>query len=276
MQNLLKFIHRYHFFFLFLVLETAALALTISHQLYHQSFFLHSANRVSAGFYDAVGNISSYLSLKEQNQKLMEEYAALMEQQAESHIIRDTLIYESGNEIKKPRFTYIHAEVINNSVIRRNNYITLNKGTLHGVAPDMGLITADGVAGIVMNVSKNFSVAMSMLHSNMLISTKIRKNDQLGTLSWDGINYRSAIMTYIPPHIELSAGDSIVTSGFSTVFPENVFIGTIREWGVRRGDNFITAEIDLALDFNKLSYVYIVQNLMKEEQEELESSTHTE
>ncbi len=276
MQNLLKFIHRYHFFFLFLVLATAAMALTISRQQYHQSFFLHSANRFSAGLYETAGNIRSYLSLKEQNRKLMEEYAVLLGQKAESHIFRDTLIYESADEIRQTRFTYIHAEVINNSVIRRNNYITLNKGSLQGVAPDMGLITADGVAGIVVNVSRNFSVAMSMLHSDMLVSTKISKNNQLGTLSWDGINYRRAIMTYIPPHVELSEGDSIVTSGFSTVFPENVFVGTIKDWLVRRGDNFITAEIDLALDFNKLSYVYIVQNLMMEEQEELEYSTHTD
>lgn len=276
MRNLLKFIHRYNFFFLFLILATASLALTISWQQYHQGFFLHSANRFSAGMYEAAANIRSYLSLKEQNRKMMEEYAALLGQQEESYLFRDTLVYESIDQNKQTRFTYMHAEVINNSVIRRNNYITLNKGSLHGVAPDMGMITAYGVAGIVISVSKNFSVAMSLLHSDMLVSTKISKNNQLGTLSWDGINYRRAIMTYIPPHVELSEGDSIVTSGFSTVFPENVFIGTIRDWGVRRGDNFITAEIDLALDFNKLGYVYIVQNLMKEEQEELESSTHTE
>ncbi len=276
MQNLFKFIHRYHFFFLFLVLATVALALTISRQQYHQSFFLHSANRFSAGLYETMANIRSYMSLKEQNRKLMEEYASLLGDQDESHLNRDTLVHESVDENWQTRYTYIHAEVINNSVIRRNNYITLNKGSLHGVEPDMGLITTEGVAGIVINVSRNFSVAMSLLHSDMLVSTKISKNNQLGTLSWDGINYRRAVMTYIPPHVELSEGDSIVTSGFSTVFPENVFIGTIKDWGVRRGDNFISAGIDLALDFNKLNYVYIVQNLFKDEQEELESLTHTE
>lgn len=272
MQNLWKFIYRYHFFFLFLILAATTLALTISKQQYQQSFFLHSANRFSAGFYKRVANIKTYLSLKEQNRKLREEYAALLGITAESFIQTDTLTHVSDNAKKKTRYSYMHAKVINNSVIRRNNYITLNKGALHGVAPDMGLITPNGVAGIIVNVSKNFSVAMSFLHSDMLVSAKIKKNGHLGTLSWEGPGHREAVLTYIPPHVELMVGDSIVTSGFSTVFPENVFVGTIKDWDIRRGENFYTAIIDLAIDFNKLSYVYIVKNLMKEEQEVLESS----
>jgi rod shape-determining protein MreC len=272
MHNLLKFIHRYHFFFLFLILETAAFTLTVTNQQYQQSLFLHSANKLTAGFYNTVGSVKSYLYLKEQNRQLMEEYADLLGQQDESFLERDTLVFESGDAMQQARYSYIQAEVINNSVIRRNNYITLNKGRLHGVAPDMGVITPDGVAGIVVNVSENFSVAMSFLHNDMLVSTVIKKNNHLGTLSWEGVNYRKAIMTYIPPHVELSKGDSIVTSGYSTVFPENIFIGTIQDWEIRRGENFYTAEIDLALDFNRLSYVYIIRNLMKEEQEELEHS----
>jgi rod shape-determining protein MreC len=272
MHNLLKFIHRYHFFFLFLILETAAFTLTILNQQYQQSFFLHSANKLTAGFYNTVGSVKSYLYLKEQNRQLMEEYADLLGEKDESFLKRDTLVFESGDAMQQARYSYIQAEVINNSVIRRNNYITLNKGRLHGVAPDMGVITPDGVAGIIVNVSENFSVAMSFLHNDMLVSTVIKKNNHLGTLSWEGVDYRKAIMTYIPPHVELSAGDSIVTSGYSTVFPENIFIGTIQDWDIRRGENFYTAEIDLALDFNRLSYVYVIRNLMKEEQEELEHS----
>lgn len=147
---------------------------------------------------------------------------------------------------------------------------------MHGVQPDMGVITPDGVVGIVVNVSKNFSVAMSLLHSDMLVSAKIKKNDQLGSLRWEGVNHRKASMTYLPPHLGLSVGDSIVTSGFSTVFPENIFVGTIHDWEIRRGDSFFTAEIELALDFNRLTHVFIVKNLMKEEQVELELSVMSE
>ncbi len=272
MHNLLKFIQKYQFFFLFLVLVAIALLLTLARQQYQQSLFLASSNRMIARIYASYSNINTYFSLREVNQRLMEEHARLLDQQAESFIITDTQVHQAKDSIIQRRYTYMAAEVINNSVIRRNNYITLNKGSKHGVQPDMGVITLNGVVGIVVNVSRNFSVAMSLLHSDMLVSAKISKNDQLGTLRWEGINHRKASLAYLPPHLELSVGESIVTSGFSTVFPENIFVGTIHDWEIRRGDTFFTAEIELALDFNRLTHVFIVKNLMKEEQEELELS----
>ncbi len=272
MRDLIKFIQKYQFFFLFLWLMIIALSLTIARQQYQQSFFLSSSNQVIAKIYSHYSNISAYFSLQEVNKHLMSEYARLLDKQAESFIITDKQVYEAKDTIIQRRYSYLAADVINNSVIRRNNYITLNKGAANGVEPDMGIITPNGVAGIIVNVSANFSVAMSLLHSDMLVSAKIKKNDQLGSLYWEGINHRKAFLTYLPPHLELNVGDSIVTSGFSTVFPENVFIGTIRRWEIRRGDTFFTAEVQLALDFNKLRKVFIVKNLMKEEQKELELS----
>ncbi len=276
MHNLWTLIQRYHFFLLFLLLQIIALTLTVSKQQYHQSSFLHSGNILSAKIYKQFNNITSYFALKDVNRKLMEEYAQLLDQRVESFIFPDTCVYLAEDPASKRRYTYMHAEVINNSIIRRNNFITLNKGSAHGVKPDMGIITPEGVAGIIMNVSKNFSVAMSLLHSDMLVSTRILKTNHLGTLRWEGVDYRKASMIYVPPHLELNAGDTIVTSGYSTVFPKNIFIGTINDWEVRRGENFYSLDIDLALDFNKLSYVYIVKNLMKSEQEELESSVMTD
>lgn len=246
--------------------------LTISNQQYQQNFFLHSGNVVSAKIYQYLNNLTSFFALKEVNRELMKEYAQLLDRQTESFIITDNTILLGGDSIVERRYKYMHAEVINNSVIRRNNYITLNKGYRHGVQPDMGIITPKGVAGIIINVSNNFSVAMSLLHSDMLVSTKILKTNHIGTLKWEGIDYRKASMTYIPPHLELNTGDTIVTSGFSTVFPENIFVGTINDWEIRRGENFYTAQIELALDFNNLSYVYIIKNLLRDEQLELESS----
>ncbi len=272
MRDLLKFIQKYQFFFLFTWLMIIALSLTIARQQYQQSFFLSSSNQLIAKIYSHYSSITSYFSLQEVNRQLMNDYAGLLEQQLESFIITDTHVYEANDTMIERRFKYITADVINNSVIRRNNYITLNKGAVHGVEPDMGIIAPNGVAGIIVNVSRNFSVAMSLLHSDVLISAKIKKNNQLGSLHWEGIDHRKAFLTYLPPHLELNVGDSIVTSGFSTVFPENIFIGTIQGWEVRRGDTFFTAEIELALDFNKLRHVIIVKNLMKEEQEELELS----
>ncbi len=276
MRNLLKFIQKNSFFFLFIVLMTIALSLTIIRQQYQQSLFISSSNRFIATIYNHYNNINSYFLLKEVNKQLMQDYADLLDEQAGSFIITNKHVHEVRDTLIRRRYSYMAADVINNSVIRRNNYITLNKGAVHGVKPDMGIITPNGVAGIIISVSQNFSVAMSLLHSDMLVSAKIKKNNQLGSLRWEGIDYRKAFLTYLPPHLELNEGDSIVTSGFSTVFPENVFIGTISDWEIRRGDTFFTAEVELAMDFNRLWHVFIVKNLMKEEQKELELSVMPE
>ncbi len=272
MQNLIRFIQRHQFFFLFLLLVTGAVLLTASHQQYQQTFFLRSTNAIAGRVYNTVNQFTGYLVLNKVNRQLLEDNTRLLGRQRENFIVSDETVFMAGDTLYQRRFTYMHADVINNSVTRRNNYLTLNKGLAHGMAPDMGLITSAGIAGIVVNVSEHFSVAMSLLHSDMLVSAKILKNDHIGTLSWEGNNYRKAHMSYIPPHVELEPGDTIVTSGYSTVFPENIFIGTIEDWKIRRGETFYTATIDLAMDFNTIPYVYVVKNLMKEEQDELELS----
>ncbi len=271
MRNLLNFILRYQFFFLFLLLGTAGILLTFANQQYHQTFFINSANTVTGNLLHTYSKLTSYIALRQQNQELANSLAHLMNTYEGSYLITDKKTFVSDDTLVVKRFRYMHAELTNNSVNRRNNYITLNKGARHGVKPDMGLITTNGVAGIVTHVSNNFSVAMSLLHSDMMLSVKLLKNDHLGTLIWEGYNYRQASMTYIPPHLEINKGDTIVTSGFSSVFPENVFIGIINDWEVKRGETFITAKVDLALDFNKLTHVFIVKNLLREEQDELEA-----
>ncbi len=272
MRNLFGFILRHRFFFLFLLLQAVAIGLTVSHQYYQQTFFLNSANALTGRAYASIRTVADYLALRTTNQLLLEENTRLLERLKENYIITDGRIYVSGDTTYQQRYTYTNANVINNSTIRRNNHITLNKGTRHGVAPDMGVITSDGVAGIIVSTSKNFSVAMSLLHSDIMISVKIVKNDHIGTLRWEGKDHQRAHMAYIPSHVELEVGDTVATSGFSTVFPENVLIGTIRDWEIRRGETFYTATVDLAMDFNAITYVYIVKHLMKEEQETLESS----
>ena len=270
MRNLLRFIIRYNFFFLFLLLETLAILLTVSNQYYHQTFFLNSANRISSGIYQTYNRIGSYFQLRTIHDHLLEENVILISQRKENYIITDQDVFIAEDTLFQRRFSYMHASVINNSVNRRNNYLTLNKGRMHGIKPDMGVITATGVVGIVKQVSERFSVVMSLLHSDMMVSTKISHNNHIGSLIWEGRDYRKTHMMYIPPHVELMTGDTIVTSGFSTIFPENIFIGTINNWEIRRGENYYTAIIDLALDFNNLTHVYVVKNLLKEEQENLE------
>ncbi len=271
MRNLFRFIIRYHFFLLFLLLETVALLLTVNHQQYQQTFFIHSANAVSGRMLGVYNAVNSYFELQRINEELLIENTMLRNQHRDNFLVTDRQILFAGDSIFNRGYTYQHARVINNSVNRRNNYLTINKGSVHGIRPDMGVITNQGVVGIVKDVSAQFSSVMSLLHSDVMISVRIKKNNHIGSLRWEGNDYRRAHMTYIPSHVELAVGDTIVTSGFSTVFPENIFIGTIQSWQIRRGEVFYTAELDLALDFNKLAHVYVVNHLFKEEQDDLES-----
>ncbi|MEE4178533.1 MAG: rod shape-determining protein MreC [Bacteroides sp.] len=275
MRNLFQFIARNYFFFLFLLLETLAFTLVYQHQHYQRAYFASSANAVAGRFYSMTSGVIDYLSLRKTNAQLSEENARLLNATSESFLKTDRQVFTFRDTLHSRQFQYVNAEVINNSINRRDNYMTLNKGRRHGIEPDMGVITFNGVVGIVANVSDHFSSVISLLHKDMQISARLKKNDHIGTLIWEGLDYRKVVLTYIPSHVALSVGDSIVTSGYSVIFPSDLFIGTISDFEVRRGDNFFSAEVELAIDFNNLKYVQVVNNLMMEEIQQLESQTQS-
>ncbi len=275
MRNLFNFILRYYFFFLFVLLQTAAITMVVQHNHYQRAFFVSSANILAGNVFKLTSGITDYLALKEINRQLAKENARLLNLTSGTFLKTDTLQIQQNDTVLKQRFIYLNAEVINNSVIRRNNFLTLNKGSRHGIEPDMGVITPLGVVGIVTNVSENFSSVISLLHKDMQISARLAKNNQIGTLIWEGINYRQATLTYIPTHVELNVGDTLVTSGFSVIFPPNILIGTIKSSEIRRGDNFFTAIVDLAIDFNNLKFVQVVKDLMSEELKQVEAHSAT-
>ena len=260
---------------MFLLLQTLAILLLIRDQHYQRSFFVHSANTLAGAAYNASADLRSYFSLRSVNEQLAEENTGLLQQTNASFLKTDRQVFEFQDTLYQRKFSYINAKIINNSVNRRNNFLTLNKGRRHGIEPDMGVITFNGIIGIVKNVSENFSSVISLLHSDTHISVRLKKNNHMGTLIWEGENYRETTLQYIPPHVELEIGDTVVTSGFSRIFPGEIMIGTISDYEIRRGDNFYTATIELAEDFNKLSFVHVVKNLMREELDELEENAFT-
>lgn len=272
MRNLFRFILRYYFFFLFLLLETVAVLMVIQHQHYQRAFFASSANQVAGRFYKLSAGITDYFSLRRVNKQLAEENARLLHFTTESFLKTDRQIFSFRDTLYNRSFEYINAEVINNSISRRDNFLTISKGKRHGIKPDMGVITFNGLVGIVASVSENFSSVISLLHKDVQISARLAKNYHIGTLLWEGYDYKKASLTYIPTHVELNVGDTIVSSGFSVIFPANILIGTISDFEIRPGDNFYTAEVELALDFNSLKYVQVVRNLMQDELQELEAT----
>jgi rod shape-determining protein MreC len=147
----------------------------------------------------------------------------------------------------------------------------LNKGSRHGIAKDMGVITSSGIVGTVVDVSPQFSRVMSVLHVNNKINARIRKNNHLGTVEWTGDNYRYGLLTDIPMHVMLAHGDTIITSGNSFIYPEGILVGTVEEYNILPNEKFNTALIEYGVDYNNLYFVYIIVNLKKKELLNLET-----
>lgn len=265
MQTLFAFIRKHNFFFLFIILEGFAFWLITTYNPYQKTRFLHSTNSLTAKINATYNSVFQYFHLKETNLILNEENARLRTGFIIRSYIKDSLEYS----IRDTSYIFIPAKVINNSIHRRNNFIMLNKGSVDGVEPDMGVVSSRGVIGVVIEVSNNYCTVLSLLHKDARVSAKIKKNNQLANVTWPGFNYREAWLEDIPSHIKLLPGDTIISSGYSFLYPEGLIIGTVKEHGLQSMGNFNRALIELSADFNSLQYVYIVKNLQSKEQRRL-------
>lgn len=269
MRTLFVFLWKHYFLLLFLILEIISFIFIINHSYYQRATIISSANGITGYVYNTANSITGYFGLKRANEELSEENARLRSLESIVLLTPDTIQHDRADSIHQQLYHYFSAKVISNSTSKRNNYLLLNKGLSQGVGKDMGVITPKGVIGIVKDVSLNFSSVLSVLHKQARVSAKLKKNNQLGTLIWQGTNYRVGTLKDIPTHIQLNVGDTIITSGFSHIFPEGIPIGSINEYYIEKGDNFYTIKLDFFVDFNNLSYVMVVDNLMKKEQESL-------
>lgn len=270
MRNLIRFILTYHFLFLFLIFESLSLTLLFNYNHFQKAKFINSSQRVTGFVYTKIDILKEYLSLRQINQQLVIENAKLNNILQRAYRSDEIFFYGEYDSIYRQRYFYTSARIINNSVNKQHNYLTLNKGSEAGIKPEMAVITPFGIVGIVNGVSKRFSTVMSLLNTNLRVSAKVKKNDAFGSLAWDGIDHREAVLYEIPYHIDISKGDTIITSGFSTIYPEGILIGTVKDFEVR-GGNFYVIRVQLSTDFKQLTYVNVVSNLRKDEQIELEN-----
>ncbi len=276
MRNLILFIWKHSFVFSFLLLETICFYLVVQNNNFQKASFINSANGVVVGVLETEKNVEDYFYLKNDNENLLKENAELRSRSTASFsmIVNDS--YSVNDTTYNQKYTYTSCKVVNNSINRRNNYLTLNKGAKQGIKHDMAVITSTGVVGVVKDVSENFCTVMSLLHSKSTISSKIKKNGFFGPLTWEGENFSYATLNDIPSHVQLVKGDTIVTSAYSLAFPENIMIGTVESLERKPGAIFFTVKIKLSTDFKKLNYVYVVNNLQKLEQEELEKRSEND
>ncbi len=276
MRNILVFIIRYHFLLLFVLLEFFSISLLVNSTYYQSSVILKAGSRLTGSFYTSVSNATDYFKLATTNEHLANENALLRQMKGVSFLRNDTASFWVKDTLYRQQYKYIVSKVVLNTVGKRNNYIMLDKGSRSGIKKDMAVITSNGIVGTVVNVSENFSWVMSMLNKQTRISGRILKNDQMGTIIWNGIDHLYGTLTDIPAHVKIAKGDTIVSSGFSYIFPAGIMIGTITDFRVEQGDHFYTIPFKFSVDFNALQYVYVVNNLMKDEQESLEKSTEGE
>lgn len=274
MQRLFLFLYQYRAFLTFLVLEVFCSWLIIENNTYQGAKFFNSSNRLVAGLLQTSNNITNYFNLTRVNEDLAKENAELKTklQQLNQSIFNPEVQIVSDQDIVN-KYEFKRAKVINNSTRRFNNYITVDRGSKEGIEPDMAVIDNNGVVGKVKSVSNHFSVITSILHSDVLVSSKIKRTGDLCTTKWGGKNPYTAKLLYVPLHVQLQEGDTIVTSGFNAVFPENVPVGVIKSFEVRDDALFYDIDISLAGKLNRLSYVYIIKNKLKIEQDSVETQT---
>jgi rod shape-determining protein MreC len=266
MRNLLNFLLKYINLIVFLILEGLALFLLTNGNNYHNSRMVKGMQGITRGIDEKINNTKTYLNLREINSNLAAENTALRNS-LERYAREENLKFNKVNDtLYRQQYQYTSARVINNSVNNQKNYFTLDKGRRQGIKVDMAVTSGNGVAG----GSENFSVAISLLNLDFRLSARIKSNGYFGSLSWDGRNYRHAVLNEIPQHIIVNIGDTIETTSYSAVFPEGVLIGTVSDLK-KSGSDFYKITIELFTDFKKLQYVNIIGNMKRTEQLELEN-----
>lgn len=276
MRNLINLIWKYHFVLLFIVLELVSLSIFLSFNSFQGANFLGFTNEVSGSVHESFSDLSSYLSLKETNEQLAEENARLRKQLKSSyHSLLSNRVY-FGDTLYEQQYEFISGKIVNSTTNKRNNYILINKGKRHGIKPDMGVISGDGVVGVVKTVSKNYSLISSVLHSKISVSAQIRSSEHFGLIAWDGKDASRVLLTDIPSHVNVAPGALIETRGSSTYFPAGITIGSVEQ--VEESDDPAFHEITVKLDhdFSKAGFVYVVKNQMKQEQREIEKQAEVE
>ena len=253
MKYLFIFLKRQSFFFLFVLLELIAILLLVNHNSFQKSRLINTTNIVTGTFHNVYSSVEDYFFLKKANHQLGIENARLYEMIQKNQVLHDS-IFE-----RDTIYAFIPARVISNTTRGRDNYIMINKGRSDGVDKEMGLISPNGIAGIIVEVSSNYATAMSLLHKNTRISARLKKNGQMVNVSWDGADYRKGQLEDIPSHISLQSGDTVITSGYSFLFPEGLLIGTVGE-KVIKGGSLNRAELIFSTDFDNLYYVYVTKN----------------
>lgn len=271
MRNFFLILRKYNFFLVFLLLQGLSLYLLVKNNSYQREVTGSVANEAVGKVYTAYAQVTDYLTLGITNRLLAEENARLRTADSNSFYRMTVPSGKNVDTLLKQQYYYITAKVINNSVSKVNNYLTLDAGSLKGIEPDMPVISSNGVVGVVTDVSPHFCRVMSVLNSNTRISAKFSKNNYFGSAMWTGGTPSQGVLNDIPSHAPVRRGDTVVTTSYSK-YPAGIMVGVVSDLG-KGGVSFKDIKIRFSTDFQNISYVYIVKDLLRQERDSLEAKT---
>ena len=275
MKEIIKLILKYHFTIIFILLEIVSFSLIIRHNEYQRAIFSESASTLFGNISSTITSIKDYFRLKEINESLAKENILLKNRLEAYEFLQDTIIQRTVVEGSIPVYEYIGAKQVNATYNRTKNYITLNRGRKNGLQKEMAVCTPEGIVGLIQDLSDHFAVVIPLINVDARISAKIKKNNYYGSLQWDGNDYAYSYLNDIPYHVEVNAGDTIVTSGLSKIFPEGIVVGYVESVD-KVPANFLKIKVKLAVDFKRINHVYVILNNKKNEQTSLEAINYHE
>ena len=269
MLRLIEFFKKIHFVLLFVLLEIIAVNFYVNDSAYNKAKMIVLTTNATAGVSSLFSGVNNYLSLKGENERLQNEITEL--RNIVSRNQQNIAVDDSVSIEVLAKYEYSSANVIGNSITKQENYITINRGYIDGVEPDMAIVSAGSIVGYILQTSERFSVGMSLLNRKFKTSGKIKNSDFFGTIYWDGVSHREIVFTEVPKYAQINIGDTVVTTNYSTRFPAGLMIGTIKSFDIDNGV-YYNARVDLSADLARINNVTLVKYLSSEERKNLEEN----
>ncbi|MBS1735194.1 MAG: rod shape-determining protein MreC [Bacteroidetes bacterium] len=276
MRNIFIFIRVYFNFLFFLFLMGVSLYMLFAYNKYHQTVYSAVANEATGALSTQYNKVQYYFQLKRTNDSLVKANENLYNKLKADFELPDSTSNKVVDSLKNDtipsarKYLYLSAKVVRNSVNQQNNYIIVHRGALQGIAADMGVIAPNNaVIGSVMEVSGNYAVIMSLLHEQSNLSARLKNSGETGTVVWDGISSKIILLKDISKSVKISAGDTVVTSGFSDKFPSGLLVGYVKDIINDKSSSTYTIRLTPAANFQNLQFAYIIKNFQADEPSQL-------
>lgn len=265
MRNLLAFLTKYNHWFVFILLEVICFVLLFRFNNFQGSVYFSSANAVAGKVYEYNSSVTTFFNMSQSNKKLSERNLILEQQvRALTQYIAthhgDSLAMEQCQKQALAGFKLIPAKVIQSTINREDNLITIDKGKADGIHEDMGVACGTGVVGVVYMASDHYSIVLPVINVNSNISVMIRKRGYFGFLHWKGTPSDIAYVDDVPRHARFALGDYVVTNGYSSIFPPGIMVGKILHVFNSSDGLSYRVQLRLSTDFGKLRHVCVIDN----------------